>query len=457
MTGSRDLHGTLATRRGFLAAAAGGIALAGLGSAAPAAPAPLRTKARIVIVGAGAGGTGIANRLASRLDGASITIVDGRKEHWYQPGFTLIAAGLKPAGYAVSTTASWLPKSVNWIGDYAIKIDPVAQCVGTMGGINVPYDYLIVATGLTLNWAGVEGFELERVGKDGIGAVYAGPDYAEATWRAMDAFTDKGGTALFGRPATEMKCAGAPLKYAFLTDDYLRRKGTRDRSQIIYAAHNKTLFGVPIVNEKVKLLFRERGVDVRWDHELKCIDPGAKTATYEIPASQSIKNGVIVETPAVRQTIDYDFINVIPPMTAPRVVRQSGLSWEDKWVDQGWIEVDPSTLRHLRFPNVFGIGDINGVPKGKTAASVKWHIPVVEDHLVAALQDKEGTAVFNGYTSCPLITRIGRAMLIEFDYQDNLVPSFPGVIAPLEELWISWLMKETALKPTYNAMLRGKA
>jgi hypothetical protein len=29
------------------------------------------------------------------------------------------------------------------------------------------------------------------------------------------------------------------------------------------------------------------------------------------------------------------------------------------------------------------------------------------------------------------------------------VPSFPGVIAPLEELWISWLMKEVpARRPT---------
>ena len=66
-------------------------------------------------------------------------------------------------------------------------------------------------------------------------------------------------------------------------------------------------------------------------------------------------------------------------------------------------------------------------------------------------------AEYNGYTSCPMITKIGRAMLVEFDYNNNLTPSFPGIIAPLEELWISWLMKELALKPTYNAMLRGEA
>ena len=94
---------------------------------------------------------------------------------------------------------------------------------------------------------------------------------------------------------------------------------------------------------------------------------------------------------------------------------------------------------------------------GKTAASAKFHQPVVEDHLVLEIAGREATKTFSGYTSCPLITRVGRAMLIEFDYNNNLVPSFPGIIAPLEELWISWLMKEIALKPTYNAMLRGLA
>jgi sulfide:quinone oxidoreductase len=103
------------------------------------------------------------------------------------------------------------------------------------------------------------------------------------------------------------------------------------------------------------------------------------------------------------------------------------------------------------------VGDVAGVPKGKTAASVKWQAPVAVDHLVASLSDTVSEARYEGYTSCPLITRIGRAMLVEFDYKDNLTPSFPGVIAPLEELWITWLMKEVALKPTYLAMLRGDA
>ncbi|KEO56472.1 NAD(P)/FAD-dependent oxidoreductase [Thioclava pacifica] len=445
------------SRRGFLGLAGGAAALSAMGAAKPATAA-VQTNARIVIVGSGAAGTGLVNRLVQRLDGAQITIIDGRKQHYYQPGFTLIAAGLKQASYSVSNTADWHPSGVNWVEDYAAEIDPEAQRVTTQGGEKIEYDYLVVATGLKLNWAGIEGFELDQVGQNGIGAVYAGPEYAAKTWEAMDRFTDKGGVALFGRPATEMKCAGAPLKYTFLTDDYLRKKGTREDSQIIYAANNGGLFSVPVVNEKVKLLFGERGFETRTHHILTGIDAGTREAYFRTPEQHSVDaNGIVTVTPATEQKIAFDFTNVIPPMIAPDVVRESGLAWEDKWVGQGWLEVDQETLRHRRYPNVFGLGDIAGVPKGKTAASVKWQIPVVEDHLVASIEGRDGTEIYNGYTSCPLITKVGRAMLVEFDYQNRLTPSFPGVIAPLEELWISWLMKEIALKPTYNAMLRGKA
>ena len=430
-----------ASRRGFLGLSAAG--LAALATTAPARARTIRSTARIVILGAGAGGTAFANRIARRLEGATITIVDGRKEHWYQPGFTLIAAGLKPASYSVSQTADWLPKGVNLIAEHAAAIDPVAKSVTTTGGTRLDYDYLIVATGLVLDWAAIEGFSTDLIGKEGISAHYHSPEAAAASFRALDAFTDKGGKALFGRPATEMKCAGAPLKITFLAEDMASRKGTRGKIDITYAAQNKTLFGVPIVSEKVRMLFGDRGIVPAYDHVLKAIDPGARLATYATPDGDT--------------QLPYDFINIIPPQRAPQVVREAGLSWADKWTDQGWLEVDMKTLRHLRYPEIFAIGDVAGVPKGKTAASVKWHQPVVEDHLLAQIAGKEGTATFNGYTSCPLITRVGRAMLIEFDYNNNLVPSFPGIIPPLEELWISWLMKEVALKATYNAMLRGDA
>lgn len=439
------MNNFLTNRRRFLQLAAGTLAgTAALGAASDKVRAQsVPTSARIVILGAGAAGTALANRLSDRLDGATITLIDGRSEHWYQPGFTLIAAGLKPANYSVSSTEEWIPSGVDLIAEYAAEIDPEAKNVFTASGTRVPYDYLIVANGLKLDWDAIEGFSLDMVGQNGIGAVYAGPDYAARTWQAMDRFTDEGGQGLFFRPATEMKCAGAPLKYTFLTDDYARRKGTRGNVEITYAAHSRSLFGVPIVNEKVRMLFEDRGFTTVHNHVAKAIDPGRKLITFSTPDGD--------------QELPYDFTNIIPPMRAPDVISDSALPWAGRWSDQGYVEVDQYTLRHLRFPEVFAVGDVAGVPKGKTAASVKWQVPVVEDQLVSQIAGTQASELYNGYTSCPLITRIGRAMLIEFDYDNNLVPSFPGIIAPLEELWISWLMKEVALKATYNAMLRGRA
>ncbi len=428
-------------RRGFLGLAAGATALAATSGEVQAAP--IQTNAKIVIIGAGAGGTALSNRLMERLDGAQITLIDPRKDHLYQPGLTLVAAGLKPSDYVVSKTTDWLPKGVTLIPEKAAAIDPVAKTVSTDGGQTLSYDFLVVAPGLILDHDAIEGFSLDMVGENGIGALYAGPQYAAATWKAASKFIEEGGHGIFTRPSTEMKCAGAPLKHTFLIDDRLRRAGNRGKAEITYGAHDGALFGVPIVSEKVRMLFLDRDIAPVYQHTVKSIDAGAKRVTFN--------------TAEGTEEMEYDYIHLIPPQRAPEVIRQSGLSWADKWTDQGWVECDMATLQHLRYPEIWALGDVAGVPKGKTAASVKWQVPVVEDQIVSAISGGQATETYGGYTSCPMITKIGRAMLVEFDYNNNLTPSFPGIIPPLEELWISWLMKEVALKATYNAMLRGKA
>ena len=431
-------------RRTFLTTALAGGATAGLVTRSEQARAQIiQTSAKIVIIGAGAAGMALANRLVRRLDGAQITMIDPRPNHLYQPGLTLVAAGLKPASYVVSENSDWLPSGVSLVADKVSAVDAISKTVSTEAGQTLDYDWLVVAPGLVLDHDAIEGFSLDMVGENGIGALYAGPEYAAKTWTAASRFTEEGGTGVFTRPATEMKCAGAPLKHTFLIDDIARRAGNSGRVNMVYAAPQGSLFGVPIVAEKVRMLFEDRGVETMMNRTLTAIDSGAKRATFA--------------TETGTEEVDYDYIHVIPPQRAPDFVVQSGLAWADRWTDQGWVECDTQTLRHLRYPEIFALGDVAGVPKGKTAASVKWQVPVVEDHLIAAIEGREGTETYNGYTSCPLITRIGSAMLVEFDYNNNLVPSFPGMIAPLEELWISWLMKEVALKATYNAMLRGRA
>src|SRR5690606_5269200 len=278
---------------------------------------------------------------------------------------------------------------------------------------------------------------------DGIASIYAGPEAAAASFREIETFIDRGGVGLFGRPPTEMKCAGAPLKITFITDDRARRRGRRENVELIYNAHAGAVFAVPPVNDKVKEMFAARDVAVNYNHVLTAIDPDAKKATYRTEGGDV--------------TLDYDFIHVVPPMRAPDAVRNSPLPWQDgALAADGWIEADKATLRHPRFANVFAVGDVAGVPRGKTAASVKWQVPVVVDNLVAETAGRDPTATYNGYTSCPMVTAYGKAMLIEFDYDGTLIPSFP-FIDPLEERWISWVIEEKGLKGAYRAMLRGRA
>ena len=444
ISGSIDLPNALNRRRALLMLGAAGTAGTLLQPVSARAADKTKTKARIVIAGAGAAGLTTASRLAASLDGAKITLIDARKEHFYQPGFTLVGSGIKPVGYVTSTTAEYLPAGVELVQERVAEFDPQGSKVVTDSGTSYPYDFLVVAIGMGLEYSLIDGMDEKLIGQNGIGSIYHSPAGAQATWQAMSAFADKGGRGVFTRPSTEMKCAGAPLKYTFVTEDYLTRHGQRSKAEVVYNSNNKVLFSVPIVSEKVRMLFQERGIRVNYERVLKAIDPGKRIATFSTPEGMEEQG--------------YDFIHVIPPMRAPEVIRNSPLPWQTgAWAAEGWMEVDKGTLRHVRYPNVFGVGDIAGVPKGKTAASVKWQVPVAVDHLLAEIAGKNSDALYTGYTSCPLITRLGQAMLVEFDYQNNLVPSFPGMIAPLEELWVSWVMKTMALKPTYISMLRGNA
>lgn len=432
----------LIDRRKFLAMIASGAALSMMPMSAFSGN--IKTKAKIVVLGAGAGGLAIANRLANRLDGAKITLVDGRKEHWYQPGFMLLASGVKKStNYAVTATTDWVSKGIDLVQEYAAELDPEAKYLITTQGTKLSYDYLVVAPGLILDWAKIEGFETRMIGKEGIAAVYAGPEQAKNSFQALSKFTDKGGQGLFLHPPSKIKCGAAPLKYAFITDDIARKKGNRNKIEITYASHSKKLIGLPKVHERVSDLFEERDINAVYKHAIKAVDHGKKLVTFKTPQGN-------VELP-------YDFVHVVPPQRVPDVIMNTPLPMQNKkWAAQGWIEVNKHTLRHSRYPEIFGCGDVTGVPTGKAASAVKWMAPVVEDQLVAQIAGKEATKTYNGYAGCPLVTGIGKAMLMEVDYSKNFIPTFPGMIDPLEELWASWLVK-VIMKPSYYAMLRGRA
>ncbi|MBL8384804.1 MAG: NAD(P)/FAD-dependent oxidoreductase [Burkholderiales bacterium] len=432
-----------AARRRLLQLGAGAPLALGASGAATPARASIRTNARIVIAGSGLGGIAVANRLSRMLDGARITIVDRKEEHNYQPGYTLVATGVWPVDKVRDRNAEFQPAGVTWVRDMVAAFDPAANAVVTAGGQRIDYDFLVVATGLHLDYAQIPGMDVAAIGSNGLASVYPGPQAAQATWAAMQSFAQKGGNAIMTLPATPLKCAGAPLKMTFMLRDRLRQAGTLDKSKVRFQSALGAVFGVKVVNDNVLARWKDLGVGVEFSRRLAAIDIGARRATFVSPEGE-------------KEELPYDFIHVVPPMRAPDAVKNSELSWkEGPFAAGGWLEVDKATLQHRRFPNVFGIGDINGTPRGKTAATVKKSAPIVAANLVSVIAGGKPEVSFDGYTSCPLLTREGSAMLIEFDYDGKLTPSLP-MIEPLQDSFFAWLLKVRMLKPAYLAVLKGR-
>lgn len=419
------------------------VAGAGLSLQSRRARAAIKTTARIVIAGSGLGGLAAANRLARELDGAKITIVDRKEIHNYQPGYTLVATGVWPVEKVSDRNADLMPAGVEWVKEMVSEFDPEANAIVTDAGRRIEYDYLIVATGLQLDFGQIEGMDVAAIGTNGLGSVYPSPQAAQATWQAMDAYRKKGGKALMTLPATPLKCAGAPLKMTFMVVDRLQQAGTRDRSDVQFHSALDNIFSVPRINQEVLDRWDRLKVPVTFNSKLVAVDIGARRATVTSPEGE-------------RSELDYDFMHVVPPMRAPDAVKNSPLSWkEGGFAAGGWLEVDKETLRHRRFPNVFGIGDINGTPKGKTAATVKKSTPLVVQNLLDVIAGREPSLKFDGYTSCPLLLREGAALLVEFDYENRLTPSLP-TIDPLQDSYFAWVMKYRLLKPAYMAVAKGR-
>jgi sulfide:quinone oxidoreductase len=444
LTPSNQDATTLSRRRWLVGTGGASAALALSLQPATASAQRLPTKAHIVIAGSGLGGLAVANRLSKMLEGAKITIIDAKEVHNYQPGYTLVATGIWPLEKVNDMrNADLQPEGVQWIKDMVTGFDPIANTVTTAGGQSIRYDFLVVGIGTHQDWSQIQGMDINAIGTNGLTSVYPSADAAATTWATMDAFRKKGGNAVMTLPATPLKCAGAPLKMTFLLRDRLAQAGTLGNSQVTFYSSLANVFGIKVVNDNVVTRWKDLGIGVEYSQKLKSIDIGKRLATFADPEGQT-------------REVPYDFIHVVPPMRAPDAVKNSDLAWKDgPMAAGGWLEVDKATLQHRRFKNVFGIGDINGTPRGKTAATVKKSAPIVAQHLVDVIAGREPGQKFDGYTSCPLIVREGAAMLIEFDYEGKLTPSIP-FIDPLEAGFFGWLLKYRMLKPAYISVLHGR-
>jgi sulfide:quinone oxidoreductase len=424
-------------------------------------------KGKIVIVGGGAGGIMAMARLRKALSNPDITIIAPNEVHIYQPGQVFVAAGEYSPEDIIGSNLDFIPDDVKWIKDEVATFDPDNNTLTTRKGEKVSYDYLVVATGLVYHYEKIEGLTIDMIGKNGISSVYlndlekgtaAGGSITWQWFNDVKEAAKKGKPRVIcTQPATPIKCGGAPQKILYLSDDFLKQDGLT--ADFTFALNGDKLFGVPAVNKALNEVVQPRygNITNKYKHNLVAIDGEKKIATFETKVETKGAYDEDLEeyetiTTVERVPMEYDFIHIVPPMSAPDAVFNSALAWQ-KGSAKGWLEVDQDTLQHNRYPNVFGIGDVCGIPLGKTGGSARHHGPIMVANLISQMEKKALTEKFDGYTVCPLKTEYGKIILAEFNYL-GAAPSFP--LAVEEERWIWWAFDLYMLKPMYwHLMMRG--
>lgn len=390
---------------------------------------------QVLIAGGGTAGITVAAQLANQSNPPEIAIVEPSTRHFYQPLWTLVGAGVFPKEESVRDEADYIPRGATWIQDAVSSFDPDRNEVTLKSGQKVTYDYLVVALGIQIDWGKIKGLPEALSERNGVCSNYS-YDTVDRTWDNIRTF--KGGVAVFTQPSTPIKCAGAPQKIAYLADDYFRRSGVRDKSTIRFFSGMGGIFSVKKYADSLTNVIRRKGIETNFQHDLVEIRHRDHQAIFK-----NLATGEHI-------TVTYDMIHVSPPMSAPDIIKSSKLA-----ASTGWVEVDKSTLRHVRYPNVFALGDCSNLPTSKTGAAIRKQAPVLVENLMAVIGGGEPTASYDGYTSCPLVTGYGSLILAEFDYTLTPRESFP--FDQSKERYSMYVLKAYGLPAMYwNGMLRGR-
>ena len=356
-----------------------------------------------MILGGGTGGTMTANRLRRRFDPdeAAIHVVDHDDRHVYQPGLLFVPFGLAQLDEIVRPRRRQLRPGVlfhqNEVREVWIERDEVVLD----DGVVLPYDVLVVATGVRLQPEETEG--LTDAGWNERVFTFYSPAGAEMLQRALGDFD--GGRLIVNLVDMPIKCPVAPLEFAFLADWHLRERGIRNRTELVYATPLDGAFTKPAASEHLAGLLAEKEIELVTEFNAGEVDGVGRTLT-------SFDGRVL----------DFDLLVTVPLHGgAPYVERSPGLGDA-----LGFVPTDKRTLQTPVAPNVFALGDATDLPTSKAGSVTHFEAEVLTENIARYLADKELDAGYDGHANCFIETGFHKALLIDFNYDTEPLPGrFP--------------------------------
>ena len=392
----------------------------------------------VVVIGGGNAGISLAARL-QRYGVKDVAVVEPRDHHLYQPLFSHIAGGRAQAKEAIRPQETVIPDGVTWIRDSAVDVDTDANTVTLASGSTVAYGQLVVCPGLQYDWGAVPG--LAEAVHSPHGASHYEFELAPKAWTLLSGLTS--GTAVFTMPSGPIKCGGASQKPMYLACDYWREQGVLDQIRVVMVQPYPTVFGVAEVDRELDRKIAEYGIELRTDSELVSVDAAGRTATIRDLGS------------GTEEALQYDVLNAVPPQSAPDWLKATDLPAAGD--TGGFVEVDRQTLRHIRFPNVWSLGDAAGTTNSKSGGALRKQTMVLAKNLVAARKGKPLPARYNGYSVCPFTVSRNTVVFAEFDDRYRPMPTIPRV-PTWNESRLSWVVDRDIFPQVYwNLILKGRA
>jgi sulfide:quinone oxidoreductase len=255
----------------------------------------------------------------------------------------------------------------------------------------------------------------------------------------------KGGTAVFTNPVSPIKCGGAPHKIMYLAVDHWRKQGILDKCNVHYLSGAGTIFAVKEYAATLTEVVKRGNIKPSFGVNVVEIDTANKTVYYLAKNAEGVEE---------RKSMQYDILHGVPPQSAPDFIKKSPLA--DANSPYGYVEINKNTMQHIRYPNIFALGDCTNAPCSKTGAAIRKQVPVVVQNVLSYLNNVALSGQYTGYSACPIPTQYGKLMLAEFDYTNTPKMTFP--FDQTKPNWLMWILKTKILPWLYwNKILTGKA
>jgi sulfide:quinone oxidoreductase len=391
---------------------------------------------RLVVLGAGTAGTMVVNKLRHRLsrEDWQISVVDSSDRHFYQPGYLFLPFGRYTPDQVVRPVRRYIPDGVDLVQGEVECVDPDAGEIRLTDGHRMPYDYLVIATGVEPRPDQTPGMLDPALWRRSIFDFYT-YDGAVALADALPAFD--GGRLVVHIVDMPIKCPVAPLEFTFLADAWLRERGLRHRVELVYATPLPGAFTKPIASARLGSMLADRDIVVEPDFLVERLD-GPNLVSYD------------------DRKIGFDLLVTVPLNMGAEYVARSGLGNE-----LNLVPVDRSTLLSKAYPNIFALGDANDIPASKAGSVAHFSVEVFADNFVEHVRGQPMTGRFDGHANCFVESGGGKALLIDFNYDTEPLPGdypLPGLgpFRLLEETRTNHLGKLAFRWMYWNLLLPGR-